>query len=245
MPERFSLIKTEIRDPEKRILPRFPFSTMTFKLAKESEAESSSHAFQVSNISSGGMGLGLISGSHQIKKGDFVSGDLRWRENSLTLSGEVAWTNAQGFGLMFQDDMSEIMREKLDNILSLETISRNLRAIHKTEMGINIPSNLKIWLRTDGPVEIFYWTHNDNEFQKIQILVLDQYFEWEDGKGISTGEILSLKNIESPLNQSDEYSVSIDSDVNDDCLKKVSRLIENVASDILPDDAKNFLRCKL
>lgn len=232
MSERLNLIKTEGALPEKRVLPRYPFSFMTFKSSSQQE-----HAFEVADISPGGMRLQLKDGSHQYRPGDDASGELHWRKHRLSVFGKVAWTKAQSLGIEFSAQMSH----EVNQMLHIENMLPSLRPIHTTGVDINIPSNLKYWLRTDGPVEVFFWVHSDGDFKRVQYCIYDRYFEWEDGQGIRTGQIVNRRNIESPLNQEDEFSIAFDEDVNDNTIDLVGRISEGLPGGLLPDEAVKFI----
>ena len=201
MSERFSLIKTEGTLPEKRILPRYPFSFMTFKSSRNN-----THAFEVADISEGGMRIELKNGSHKYRPGDEASGEIHWRSHKLHIFGRVAWTRSQSLGIEFNEQMSK----NVCDMLQIEHILQSLRPIHTTAVNINIPNNLKYWLQTDGPVEIFFWVHSDGEFKRVQYCIFEKYFEWEDGQGLRTGIIASRKNLDSPLCQEDEFTIQFD-----------------------------------
>lgn len=231
MTERLNLIKTEGSIPEKRVLPRYPFSFMTFKSSSQAD-----HAFEVADISQGGMRLALKDGSHSYRPGDDAAGELHWRQFKLNIMGRVAWTQARALGVEFNEKIANEVKE----LLNVENVLNSLRPIHTTAVDLNIPSNLKYWLRTDGPVEIFFWVHRDGEFSRVQYCIFDKYFEWEDGKGIQTGVVVGRKNIESPLNQEDEFTINFDESVNDETVQLVSHITSNLDESLLPEEAAEF-----
>lgn len=232
MTERFNLIKTEGNLPEKRVLPRYPFSFMTFKSSSQNN-----HAFEVADISEGGMRLQLKDGSHQYRPGDDASGELHWRKHKLSVIGKVAWTGAQSLGIEFNEQMAINVRD----MLQIENVLSSLKPIHATGVDLNIPTNLKYWLRTDGPVEIFFWVHSDGEFQRVQYCLFDKYLEWEDGQGLRTGQIVGRKNIESPLNQEDEFTIVFDEGVQGTTVELVGRISEKLPQGLLPQEAVQFI----
>lgn len=232
MTERFNLIKTEGSIPEKRVLPRYPFSFMTFKSSSQN-----THAFEVADISEGGMRLQLKDGSHQYRPGDDASGQLHWRGHKLSVIGKVAWTSSLSLGIEFNQQMGEEVKD----MLQVENVLPSLKPIHATGININIPSNLKYWLRTDGPVEVFFWVHSTGQFQRVQYCIFNKYFEWEDGQGLRTGKIVNRRNIESPLNQEDEFSISFDEVASDEVVDLVGRISQGLPEGLLPDEAVDFI----
>lgn len=232
MTERFNLIKTEGSLPEKRVLPRYPFSFMTFKSSSQN-----SHAFEVADISDGGMKLELKDGSHQYRPGDDASGEIHWRNHKLNIIGRVAWTRSQSLGVEFNEQMANNVRD----MLQVENVLHSLRPIHATGVDMNIPNNLKYWLRTDGPVEIFFWVHSDGEFKRVQYCLFNKYFEWEDGQGLRTGVITGRKNIESPLNQEDEFTIQFDEVANAETVELVGRISQKLPDNLLSNEAIEFI----
>ena len=118
---------------------------------------------------------------------------------------------------------------------------KRLKPLHQVPGGLDIPPRLKYWLRSDGPVEIFVWQHNDGEIAKFQILFLEAFVEWEDGLGTKTGRILSKRNVDSPLINEDEWVFKMDSIADGEKLLRVKELIALIPGEQLPSEVKTFL----
>lgn len=93
-----------------------------------------------------------------------------------------------------------------------------MRPIHNSGLEMEMPSNLKYWLRADGPAEIFVWHHNDGEVSRFQVILLDRFLEWEDGKGLKTGEVMGKKDLDTPLVQEDEFLFRFNDQIDEDIL---------------------------
>ena len=113
------------------------------------------------------------------------------------------------------------------------------------DYGADLPAKLKYWLRSDGPVEIFVWKHPDGELAQFQVLLLENFVEWQDGHGLKTGRIMSKRNVDTPLLDEDEMVFRVDEGVDEDKLQRVRSLVGKIPVELLTGDAKEFLVRKL
>ncbi len=233
MERRFNLIKSDFEKHEKRILPRFPFCYLTFK------SDETARVYEIKDISHTGMQLSLKEENHDFKEDYVLKGHIHWLGRNLDISGIVKWHTQNRLGVEFAKKRDVL--EKVQNFLQIEEIVKKLKPLHKVEDGLEIPARLKFWLRSDGPVEIFIWQHNDGEIAKCQVLFFETFMEWEDGQGIKTGRILSKRNVDSPLLTEDEWVFQIDQNIDDSKLDKVKALISHVTDDLLPTETRTFL----
>lgn len=239
MNSHLNLIKTSMQVVEKRVFPRFPFTYLMFK----SSGDDQENIFEVYNISYAGMQLNLKNGSHSYKVGDKVEGELKWRSNLLSVDGEVKWLNDNQIGISFKDCNS--IRNELTSFLSIENIMQSMRPIHESAIEIEKPNNLKYWLRADCPVELFIWEHSDGELSNFQVIMLDNFIEWQDCKGIKSGLVLNRKDIDTPLTNSGECEFEIDEGLDIDKLKFAQAVVTNLSEDLIPVDVIDFLKLKL
>lgn len=237
MERRFNLIKSDFEKHEKRILPRFPFCYLTFK------SDDTSRVYEVKDISHTGMQLSLKEDGHNFKEDHVLKGHIHWLGKNLDISGVVKWHTQNRLGIEFAKKRDVL--EKVQNFLQIDEIVKRLKPLHKVDDGLEIPARLKYWLRSDGPVEVFVWQHNDGEIAKCQVLFLETFVEWEDGHGLKTGRILSKRNVDSPLLTEDEWVFQIDLDVDAGKLERVKALLNQVTEDLLPAEVKTFLARQL
>lgn len=242
MQREFSLIKTNSPQIEKRTFPRFPFSYLTFKNTESTEKLSKT--FEVSNISKAGMQLCLKNGGHHYSRGQTIKGTVQWRRDSVCIEGEVKWVEADRLGVVFSKDNTQLVSH-IERFLSIENIISGMRALHQSDLAIQIPTNLKCWLKSDGPVEIFIWGHNDGELSRCQMILLDCFIEWEDGKGLKTGQVISCKDKDTPLNPEDEFSFQIDTEVDRDKLVYALSIMSNIPENFISGEIRDFLQVKL
>ncbi|MFP5384730.1 MAG: PilZ domain-containing protein [Bacteriovoracia bacterium] len=233
MERRFNLIKSDFEKHEKRILPRFPFCYLTFK------SDDTSRVYEIKDISHTGMQISLKEDNHNFKEDHVLKGHIHWLGKNLDISGVVKWHTQNRLGIEFAKKREVL--EKVQNFLQIEEIVKRLKPLHKVDDGLEIPARLKYWLRSDGPVEVFVWQHNDGEMAKCQVLFLETFVEWEDGHGLKTGRILSKRNVDSPLLTEDEWVFQIDLDVDAEKLDRVKGLIQHIPDDLLPSEVKTFL----
>lgn len=233
MERRFNLIKSDFEKHEKRILPRFPFCYLTFK------SEENSRVYEIKDISHTGMQLSLKESSQAFEEDSQVRGSIHWLGKNLDVAGIVKWSTDNRLGVEF-NKRREVL-EKVQDLLDIKQIVKNLKPLHKVNSGLEIPPRLKYWLCADGPVELFIWQHSDGEIAKIQILFLEVFVEWEDGVGIKTARILSKRNVDSPLLNEDEWVFKMDADIDGQKLDRVKELIKLIPKDQLPPEVCTFI----
>lgn len=233
MERRFNLIKSDFEKHEKRVLPRFPFCYLTFK------SDETSRVYEVKDISHTGMQISLKDESHDFASDAVLKGSIHWLGKNLDVTGTVKWSTNNRLGVEFAK-RKEVL-DRVHEFLNLKDMVTRLKPLHKVDGGLEIPPRLKYWLRSDGPVEVFIWQHNDGEIAKAQILFLETFVEWEDGQKLKTGRILSKRNVDSPLLTEDEWVFKMDPDADGDKLEKVKELIKLISPELLPSEANSFL----
>lgn len=238
MENHLSLIKNEVGTQEKRTLPRFPFCYLTFKCTT-----GSTRVFEVVDISYTGMQLSLKSGEFSFKKGELLDGVVHWIGDNLAIKAKIIWQSESRLGVEFANSVK--YRALIDEFLTVERFAKHLKPIHDITVGVELPSNLSYWLRSDGPAEVFIWNHPNRSFQCFQILVMDQFVEWEDGAGLKTGRVLSKRGFDTPLLSEDEFVFLFDSNIDPEKTQKALDFI--LASDpaLYSTQARDFLSMKL
>ncbi|OFZ26766.1 MAG: hypothetical protein A2381_06400 [Bdellovibrionales bacterium RIFOXYB1_FULL_37_110] len=235
-----NLIKSDYKETQKRILPRFPFTYLTFK---DSNPDCSNHVFEVKDISYTGMQLIKKDGKHGYEVHELLEGELHWKGTSLRLKGQVKWVNENTLGVGFSKDID--FKESIQKFFSVENIISSMKSVHKAQMDIEIPANLRYWIRGDGQVEVFVWQHNDHEFMKFVIIFLRRFVEWEDAKGIQSGKIIVNRDIDTPLSQEDEFVFEIDQTLDPEKIDFSLQLVRQMTEDLLPSHVQEFLLLKL
>lgn len=234
---RFNLIKTDFQQHEKRIFPRFPVCYLTFR---PTDGE---RAHEIKDISHTGMQLGVTEGSGDYTEGQALQGTVHWLGHELTMTGKVMWSTKGRVGVEFIKRQE--LATQLNQFLSEDRLVQALKPLHKLDYGAELPAKLKYWLRSDGPVEVFVWQHRDGELAQFQVLLLENFVEWEDGQGLKTGRIMSKRNVDTPLLDEDEFVFRVDEGLDDAKLQRARSLVNKIPGELLTGDAKEFLLRKL
>lgn len=237
MERHLNLIKTGHQSVEKRVFPRFPFSYLVFR------QEGGAQSYEVKDISYSGMSLGLKDGVLKLKIDETIKGEIHWHGTRISVEMRVRRLEEKSVGVEFLGGRDT--ETKMKNFLSVANIARSMKPIHEYKEQIDMPSNLSHWLRTDGPFEVFVWKHVDNEISKIQIIMMNNFIEWNDGKGLSSGKIISIKNTDTPLMNEEEFEFLIDEKLDEDKLEFSKEIVREINSELLSSHAFEFLCRKL
>ncbi len=233
MERHLNLVQNQLGKEEKRVFPRFPFTSLTFKASCSDEL-----TFQVNNISGSGMQIMLKDGKHILQENGSIDGRLHWHGREAMVNGNIVWVSGNKIGLSFSDS------KPVEDFLKIENIIAALRPLHLHSLGIEKPANLRFWLKAASALEIFVWTHNDGEYDKIQLLFIDQFVEWQDGKGVQTGTLTHQNDLETPLYSEDELTFQIDGQVDQAKLKVANEIIQSISDDKLPKETREFISLK-
>lgn len=234
---RFNLIKTDFEQQEKRIFPRFPFCYLTFK------PESDARAYEVKDISHTGMQVGIKDGDGVFEMGQPIQGSIHWLGHEMKLNGKIMWATDGRAGIEFIKRAETA--ESIKKFLGEDRLVAALKPLHRVDYGAELPAKLKYWLRSDGPVELFVWQHQDHEYSHFQVLLMENFVEWQDGVGLKTGRIMSKRNVDTPLMDEDELMFRVDQGLDDDKLHRVRSLLGRIPADLLSGEVKDFLLMKL
>ncbi|MAE59094.1 MAG: hypothetical protein CME69_09450 [Halobacteriovorax sp.] len=238
MDRHLNLVKSGSNQSEKRVFPRFPFSYLVFR-----HDESDKRSYEVKDISYSGMRICLKDGHSNLLEGDSVSGEIHWLKNNIQIDGVVKRVDDDSIGIVFNGGRESEL--KLKDFLSVENVAQCLRSIHDYKDQVEIPTNLVCWLRADGPFEVFVWTHPDGEISRMQVIMMNHFVEWNDGKGLKSGEITSIKNHDSPLVTEEEFEFLIDPKLDELKLQFASRIVNGVDAEGLDPEVYDFLCRKL
>lgn len=241
MERHLSLIKTDYQELEKRVFPRFPFGLMIFR--EENSKENSKMVYEVKDISLTGMQLSFKDGTHNFTQGKTIAGNLQWRGSTLAVKGKVQWVRGACIGLSFDSSIS--FEEKMRHFLSYDNIVSHIKPLHKNDMDLELPNNLKYWLKADGVLEIFVWEHPSTGISRFQILFMEHFIEWEEGVGLRTGRILTQRDLDTPLSHEDEFVFQIDEGAVSSKIEMALGVVKKISDEHLPLEAREFLVYKL
>jgi hypothetical protein len=238
MERHLSLIKTDYQDLEKRVFPRFPFGQMVFK-----DIGIENLVYEVRDISLTGMQVTFRDGAHHYSKGSKITGRLQWRNSFIDVKGKIEWASGNSIGLSFDSNIK--FEIEMKNFLSYDNIVSHIKPIHKTNLDIEIPNDLKYWLRSDGVLELFVWELKTIGISRFQVLIMEHFIEWTEGVGVKTGKVMTQRNLETPLGLEDEFIFQIDDGVNISKVEIALGIIKKISEEQLPLAAREFLIYKL
>jgi len=238
MERHLSLIKTDYKEMEKRIFPRFPFGLMMFR-----ESESDKRVFEVKDISLTGMQISIKDGKISHLVGDAIKGNLQWRESSILINGKIQWIKGQSIGVSFETGIA--FESKMSKFLSFENIVSHIKPLHQSKMPIDLPNNLKYWLKSDGVLEIFVWEHAQSGISRFQVILMEHFIEWEEGTGVRTGRVMTQRDLDTPLSLEDEFVFQIDDGLMQDKVDLAIGIVRKITEEQLPSSARDFLFYKL
>lgn len=242
MERHLSLIKTDYQELEKRVFPRFPFGFMIFKEDQKDQQENKM-VFEVKDISLSGMQLAFRDGTHNYRVGSSIAGELHWRTSVIKVKGKIQWVREDSIGLSFDSSIS--FEEKMRSFLSFENIVSHIKPLHKSDLGLELPNNLKFWLKADGVLDVFVWEHASSGISRFQVLMMEHFIEWEEGVGLKTGRVMTQRNLETPLSLEDEFVFQIDGAVTTDKVEMALGVVRQMSEEQLPLEAREFLIYKL
>lgn len=237
MERHLSLIKTGYLDLEKRVFPRFPFGFMIFK-----ESEAQKMVFEVKDISLTGMQLTIKDGTHDYKVGSMIKGDLHWRGANVNLKAKIQWVREASLGISFDSSIS--FEEKMRTFLSFDNIVAHIKPLHNTDLT-ELPNNLKYWLKSDGVLDLFVWEHSSQGISRFQVLLMENFIEWEENVGVKTGKVMTQRDLDTPLSLEDEFVFQIDENVVEEKVELALGVVRKISLDHLPKDARDFILIKL
>jgi len=229
----FNLIKNDDGNVERRVFPRFPISTMTFKSGSDS-------VFEVVDISSTGMQIRKRDGGHTFKPSDKCVGEIHWKGSSLECDGEVKWIGTSRLGVSF------ICNEKFDEefltFLSVDNVIARMKPLHLSgSIGGDLPRDLSCWLQSDGPLEIFVWCHRNGEVSKVQIIFFRKILEWVDGGDVTEGRIIDDRNKETPLTLESELTIGIGNVFNKSEYQYLNSFVKKIPEHFIKDEYRELI----
>jgi hypothetical protein len=251
MSSRLNLVKSNFLHQEKRIFPRYSLGFLTFKCI----SPLINKIFMVTDISATGMQLTLRAIGEEeflhkpLESETKVSGIIHWGREEMPVVGSVRWREGLRYGLRFE--MPETEQAKFEDFFSLENIVNKMRPLHNPSVGpgpeAELPNSLKYWFKADGAMELFVWMHDHGGHSGIQLILMEDYIEWQDGKGLFTGKKIDkeTKTLSTPLTENEELLIEFDDGVVKEKTEKAQRFFSFFNKKHLPELEIEFLRSRL
>ena len=228
------LVKNNSPFLEQRLLPRHSFEYLLFKL------DFPAATLAVVDISPQGMQL-RKRGDLSFSVGQAVQGKLAWDGSFLSITGEISWANEEGCGVKFKLD--SVQEKQFKDFFAPKSVAAHLRLVKPNDE--NNLANLKCWLHAGKAAEILVWQHPGGQVAKIQVIYLGNLVEWEDGQGLRTGQITSVRPSDTPLQLQETLAVAVDKKCQDKKLQLAKELVQHLPSDLLPGEVQDFITLKL
>ncbi|MBP5295875.1 MAG: PilZ domain-containing protein [Bacteriovoracaceae bacterium] len=228
------LVKNTAPQIEKRLLPRHSFEYLLFKLAHPAAT------LAVIDISPQGMQL-RNRADLVWEVGQKVQGNLAWDGRLLPITGEISWANEQSCGVKF--DLGGECAQQFAAYFAPAAVAPHLRLVQLNEE--NQVANLKCWLHAGKAAEILVWQHPTGQVAKIQVIYLGELVEWDDGLGIRTGKITSVRPSDTPLQPQETLAVEIDAAAQTSKLQKAAHLVQHLPANLLASELQDFISLKL
>jgi len=232
------------REPglERRILPRYSFSYLTFKLLHHGEMVKAM-TFEVNDVSIEGLALETkFFDLQNFKQGDFLHGVLNWAGERLDIKATVKWVQNGRLGIHFQP--TKILYERIKELTSLQLLTSKLKILHNEKHKISMPEGLFYWVQAEGPLEFFAWKTSEAAMvHRLQIIYWQNYLEWEKGEGWSSGVLKDRKHYGTAGIDTSECFVMFDSILDQKKLKTAKEIISLFPESVfLSADYDFFLR---
>lgn len=239
----FRIIKNDSPIEEKRLFPRFPYNFLTFSPGDK--------VYEIIDITKDCIVFNVVLDGEEnqnlFKVNDKISGKIHWHGLEIILSGIVESIIDSRVEISFIHSQKSLI--SLDEFLNIENLMKGLRPLHNSSFDIEHPPTLKYWLHGDGPLDLFFWVYENNEYSSFQMILLHDFIEWIDGKGLRTGQAQRKRIIETPLISEDEYRVLIDPVLNNQRIEKglifLDLIKEHPKYPLIPLPAMEFLRRNL
>jgi hypothetical protein len=133
----------------------------------------------------------------------------------------------------------------MERFLSFENIVSHIKPLHLSKLEIELPNNLKYWLKSDGVLELFVWEHTQSGISRFQIILMEHFIEWEEGAGVKTGRVMTQRDLDTPLSSEDEFIFQIDDRPTQDKVDLALGIVRKLSEDQIPSSARDFLFYKL
>ena len=159
------------------------------------------------------------------------------------MKGTVRWADRKRVGLMF--DTTNGLAGEVKDFLSTDILASRMRPLHDGTFDMDIPGDLKYWLKSDGPAEVFVWQHRDGELSRFQFLLMDKLIEWVDGTGVRTGHVVRHHDADAPLSYEEEIDFHLDPTPCTESLEMAKQILSKLSDKALPKLAAEFLMLKM
>jgi hypothetical protein len=125
-------------------------------------------------------------GLERLDVGDVFASRMRYLGEVYDLNARVSWKGGDVVGFE-QLNPSAQVKTFIHRLLMPIEIASSLREVDSEFMQGHEPN--KKWYHGDNDTDLYIWMTEDGELNAWQLIIKDQYVEWNDLHGISTGNM--------------------------------------------------------
>ena len=169
-----------------RVVPRFPLPKEKMKFVFD-EGEK---IFAVRDISTRGLGISLLEFDESL----YFSPNYRCQAE-LKIDGEpmlvrvrVARVNAWSVGFEFEE-LSPDQQERIRSFVDPLHIGATLKPVDKRGAPEAFNQGLGAWYHGEAATDLYLWNDSRGGLQRALLCSGQRYWEWEEGNGVSTGNL--------------------------------------------------------
>jgi len=169
---------SEIRNHERRHLPRLSLTSEQFRLNRDGKL------FSVSDLSRSGMGIWLLNreDAQHFSVGLLLEGILNLKRQKYHAKVRVRNMSPDRIGCEFEDPSEEII-VALADLLNPELLGKELKPLPSSEMT-------SLWYHGPTGTDLLFRRMADGNYQRFTLYVLGTFIQWDQREGLSTGRTL-------------------------------------------------------
>lgn len=171
---------------ELRVVPRFPLPKEKMKFVFD-EGE---RVFAVRDISSRGLGISLLEFGESLlfPAGYICRAELKLEGEPMLVKVRVARVSAWSVGFVFEE-LTEEQQARVNAFVDPLHIGGSLRLVDKEGAPGAFQQGMSAWYHGDSGADLFFWSDQRGGLQKALFCLGRRFWEWQEGGGVSTGEI--------------------------------------------------------
>lgn len=173
-----------------RVVPRFPLPKEKMKFV----FDEGDRVFAVRDISSRGLGISLIEFGESLlfPEGYRCRAELKLGGSPLMVGVRVTRVSAWSVGFVFED-LTEEQQALINEFVDPLHIGQSLRLVDKKGAPGAFQQGMSAWYHGDSGSDLFFWNDQRGGVQKALFCLGRRFWEWQEGGGVSTGEINRLE----------------------------------------------------
>lgn len=150
--------------------------------------------FAVRDVSSLGLGISLLEYGESLlfPEGYECAAELKLDGDLLVVKVKVARASAWAVGFTFLD-LSPEQGERINAFIDPLQIARSLKPVDQKGVPDAFLRGMSSWYHGDPATDLFVWNDSRGGLQRALFCSGRRYWEWDEGLGVSTGEMQRLE----------------------------------------------------